>query len=313
MIQEGSPDSLGSLWDGQGANFALFSPSAESVELCLFDAAHRQLNCYHLPAQDDGTWHGYLPRCEPGQRYGYRVHGPWSPAQGLRFNPSKLLLDPYARALDGEFNWSGAMLDYDITTLGDTGPLQPNLTDSAASMPKAVVAAKTRALGVTRQQIPWTKTIIYEANVRGYTMRHPDIPEQQRGKFRGLSNGKILEYLKSLGITSLELMPVHSFIDENFLIGRGLRNFWGYNSINFFTPALRYAHQDAVSEFREMVDAIHEAGIEVILDVVYNHTGEGDGGGPSLSFKGIDNLAYYRTEPGHPRHPLRRRRITQPG
>ena len=302
MIQSGRADRLGSHWDGQGVNFALYSSAAEAVELCLFDADLQQTSCYRLPDQHDGIWHGYLPACEPGQRYGYRVHGPWLPAEGLRFNPSKLLIDPYARALDGVFEWSGAVLDYDLSTLNGAGPLQPNLTDSASSVPKSVVTGEIPALKAMQPRIPWSETVIYEANVRGYTMSHPDIPDIDRGKFRGMSNGRILEYLKALGITSLELMPVHTFIDEAFLVGRGMKNFWGYNSINFFTPGARYANKDANLEFREMVDAIHDAGIEVILDVVYNHTGEGNGQGPSLSFKGIDNLAYYRTESGHPDH-----------
>ena len=302
MIRSGRPDRPGNHWDGEGVNFALYASKASAVELCLFDAEHRQVQCHRLPDQQDGTWHGYLPGCRPGQRYGYRVHGPWSPSEGLRFNPSKLLIDPYARALDGIFSWSGAVFDYDISTLNGAGPLQPNLTDSAASVPKCIVTAALPALTAMQARISWSETIIYEANVRAYTMSHPDIPEVERGKFRGMSNGKILDYLKALGITSLELMPVHTFIDEAFLAGRGQRNLWGYNSINFFTPESRYAHQDASSEFREMVDAIHDAGIEVILDVVYNHTGEGDAQGPSLSFKGIDNLAYYRTAPGDPGH-----------
>lgn len=300
MIQSGRPDQLGSRWDGQGVNFALYSSAAEAVELCLFDADLQQARCYRLPGHEGGIWHGYLPGCEPGQRYGYRVHGPWLPAEGLRFNPSKLLIDPYARALDGVFTWSGAVLDYDLSTLNGAGPLQPNLTDSASSVPRSVVTGAIPALKAMQPRIPWSETVIYEVNVRGYTMSYSDIPEHERGKFVGLSNGRILEYLKALGITSLELMPVHTFIDEGFLVGRGLKNFWGYNSINFFTPSARYANRDANLEFRQMVDAIHDAGIEVILDVVYNHTGEGDGQGPSLSFKGIDNLAYYRTEPGHP-------------
>lgn len=300
MIRDGRPDRLGSHWDGEGVNFALYSSAATAVELCLFDAENQQTECYRLPEQQDGTWYGYLPGCEPGQRYGYRVHGPWIPSEGLRFNPSKLLIDPYARALDGVFQWSGAVFDYDLTTLNGAGPLQQNLTDSATSVPKCVVTGKLPGARLMQPRIPWSETVIYEANVRGYTMRHPDIPDHERGRFQGLSNGKILEYLQALGITSLELMPVHTFIDEAFLVGRGLRNYWGYNSINFFTPTSRYAHQDANIEFREMVDAIHDAGIEVLLDVVYNHTGEGGGQGPSLSFKGIDNLAYYRTQPGHP-------------
>jgi isoamylase len=300
MILEGRPDRLGSYWDGEGVNFALYAPLAEAVELCFFETDGRQVTSYRLPGQSDGSWNGYLPGCKPGQRYGYRVHGHWAPSEGLRFNPSKLLIDPYARALDGAFKWSGAVFDYDLSTLNGQGPLQPNLTDSASSVPKCVVTGSVPALKPLQPRIPWSETVIYEANVRGYTMRHPDIPEHERGKFSGLSNGKILEYLNALGITALELLPVHTFIDEAFLVGRGLKNFWGYNSINFFTPQSRYANQDATREFREMVDAIHDAGMEVILDVVYNHTGEGNGQGPSLSFKGIDNLAYYRTEPGFP-------------
>jgi isoamylase len=295
MIQSGHPDQLGSHWDGEGVNFALYSSRAEAVDLCLFDADNRQLEQHTLPAQTDGVWHGYLPACLAGQRYGYRIHGAWRPADGLRFNHSKLLIDPYARILDGAFQWAGAVFDYDLTTLNGSGPLQPNLTDSAACIPKCVVSGALPALKPIQTRIAWSDTVIYEANVRGYTMRHPDIPEQERGKFKGLSNGSILEYLKALGITSIELMPVHAFIDEAFLIGRGLKNFWGYNSINFFTPEARYANQQAAQEFREMVDAIHDAGIEVILDVVYNHTGESNEHGPTLSFKGIDNLAYYRT------------------
>lgn len=295
MIQAGCPEHLGAHWDGQGVNFALFSSSASAIELCLFDTSGQQGQCFHLPDQNDGVWSGYLPACEPGQRYGYRAHGPWAPELGLRSNPSKLLIDPYARALEGSVKWTGAILDYDHSTIG--GSLKPNQTDSASSMPKCVVTGPYAEFSAPRPRIPWTETIIYETNVRGYTMRHPDIPEQERGKFRGLSNGKILEYLKALGITSLELMPVHTMIDEGFLVGQGLKNFWGYNSINFFTPESRYASGDAGLEFREMVDAIHEAGIEVILDVVYNHTGEGGGRGPTLSFRGIDNLAYYRTDP----------------
>ncbi|HEY5774521.1 MAG TPA: glycogen debranching protein GlgX [Xanthomonadales bacterium] len=298
MIEAGSPEQLGARWDGKGANFALFSSAAHAIELCLFDGSGQQAQCFRLPANHGGVWCGYLPGCEPGQRYGYRAHGPWEPDRGLRFNPSKLLIDPYARALDGSFQWSGAVFDFDHSTSG--GSLQPNLTDSAAFLPKCVVTGDIGAFPGTRPHIPWTSTIIYEANVRGYTMRHPDIPESERGKFAGLSNGKILEYLKALGITSLELMPVHTMIDEGFLVGRGLRNFWGYNSVQFFTPSSRYACVDAVREFREMVNAIHEAGIEVILDVVYNHTGEGGGKGPTLGFRGIDNLAYYRTDTEDP-------------
>ena len=298
MIQPGDPKHLGAHWDGQGVNFALYSSAAEVIELCLFDVSGQQVRSFNLPANENGVWHGYLPGCKPGQHYGYRVHGPWQPESGLRFNPSKLLIDPYARVMHGSFQWSGALYDFDRSTINRE--LRPNLTDSADFMPKCVVGGPIPALSAKRPDIPWTDVIVYEANVRGYTMRHPEVPDKLRGTFGGMSNGKILEHLKSLGITSLELMPVHAMIDEGFLVGRGLKNFWGYNSINFFTPESRYASQDANLEFRNMVDAIHDAGIEVILDVVYNHTGEGGGQGPTLSFRGIDNLSYYRTEPGNP-------------
>ena len=298
MIQAGNPRRLGAHWDGEGVNFALYSSAAEAIELCLFDSSGEQTQCFYLPANDDGVWHGFLPGCQPGQQYGYRAHGPWAPEAGQRFNPSKLLIDPYARALAGSFQWAGALYDYDHSTT--PGSLQPNLTDSAAYIPKCVVNGPVAKLTHRRPCIPWTEMVIYEANVRGYTMSHPDLPERERGKFRGMSNARILEYLKALGITSLELMPVHAMLDEGFLVGRGLKNFWGYNSVNFFTPESRHARLDAVHEFREMVDAIHEAGMEVILDVVYNHTGEGGGRGPTVSFRGIDNLCYYRTEPGDP-------------
>jgi len=298
MIQAGNPQHLGAHWDGEGVNFALYSSAAEAIELCLFDSSGQQTQCFYLPANDDGVWHGFLPGCEPGQQYAYRAYGQWAPEAGQRFNPSKLLIDPYARALSGSFQWAGALYDFDHSTT--PGSLQPNLTDSAACIPKCVVHGSAAKLTARRPRIPWAEMIIYEANVRGYTMLHPDIPERERGKFCGMSNARILEYLKALGITSLELMPVHAMIDEGSLVGRGLKNFWGYNSINFFTPESRNARLNAAYEFREMVDAIHEAGIEVILDVAYNHTGEGGGRGPTVSFRGIDNQCYYRTEPGDP-------------
>jgi glycogen operon protein len=295
MIVQGSPEKLGAREDGQGVNFAIFSSAATMVELCLFDENERQYRCHRMPANQNGVWHGYLPGCKAGQRYGYRVHGPWQPEAGLRFNPSKLLLDPYASQLEGAFTWSGALYDFDRTSPKES--LLPNQTDSAAFVPKCVVRSSVTPQPVKRPCIPWSDMIIYEANVRGYTMAHPDLPAHERGRFQGMSNGKILEYLKALGITSLELMPVHWMIDEGFLVGRNLRNLWGYNSINFFTPESSYANGNAVAEFHEMVNAIHDAGIEVILDVVYNHTGEGGSSGPSLCFRGIDNLGYYRTAP----------------
>ena len=298
MIQNGNPNRLGSSFEGEGVNFALYSAGAEAVELCFFDE-HRQESAKHfLPGHSDGVWHGFLPGCEPGQRYGYRVHGPWAPAKGLRFNPAKLLIDPYARRLDGRFQWVPEVFDF----VPGPGPekWRRSDTDSAPFVPLGLVDGPQRDKPAESPWIPWSDAIIYEANVRGFTMRHPGVPEADRGKFRGLSNGRILEYLKALGITSVELMPVQSFIDESFLVEKGLRNLWGYNSIQFFAPDNRFAGHDPVTEFREMVNAIHDAGMEVILDVVYNHTAEGNEHGPTLSFRGIDSQVYYRHEPGKP-------------
>jgi glycogen operon protein len=298
MIQTGSPNRLGSFFEGEGVNFALYSGGAEAVELCLYDENRHETVKYFLPAQSDGIWHGFLPGCQPGQRYGYRVHGPWSPRKGLRYNPAKLLIDPYARRLDGEFQWNPAVFDF------VPGPKnkawKKRDSDSAPFVPLSMVDGPRTISPVPGAWIPWAETIIYEANVRGFTMRHPGVPESDRGKFRGMSNGQVLEYLKALGITSVELMPVHAFIDESFLVEKGLRNFWGYNSIQFFTPDARFAGHDPVAEFAEMVNAIHDAGMEVILDVVYNHTAEGNEYGPSLSFRGIDSQAYYLYEPDQP-------------
>ena len=300
MIQPGNPAVLGSSPDADGVNFAVYASMAEGVELCLFDESRQQYATHMLPEQRNGVWHGYLPGCRAGQRYGYRVHGAWKPRKGLRHNPAKLLLDPYARRLDGEFRWSPAVFDFEP---GDKDAAwQKNELDSAPWVPLCVVDEPLQARGFNRPVVPWSSAIIYEANVRGYTMHHPDVPEADRGRFCGMSNGQILDYLKALGITSLELMPVHALIDEQFLAEKGLRNFWGYNSIQFFTPEGRYAGGDPSGEFREMVQAIHDAGIEVILDVAYNHTAEGGNGGPTLSFRGLDNLAYYRTVPGRPEH-----------
>ena len=297
MLEHGHHHALGATLHADGVNFALWSGSAEAVELCLFDESGRQAHCLPLPGHHNGVWFGFLPGCQPGQRYGYRVHGPWDPQKGLRSNPAKLLLDPYARRLDGEFRWAPCLFDARPANLGGW---RRDESDSASCVPRCVVEGVLPGMAQARPTVPWSSAVIYEANVRGYTMRHPDIPETERGRFRGMSNGQILEYLKALGITSLELMPVHAMVDESFLVEDGLRNFWGYNSIQFFAPEGRLGGPDPVAEFREMVDAIHEAGIEVILDVAYNHTAEGGADGPTLSFRGIDNLAYYRTEPDAP-------------
>jgi isoamylase len=296
MIEAGQTQQPGAHWDGKGVHFALYSSCAEAVELCLFDANAQETQRYFLPGCEDGLWNGYLPGCAPGQHYGYRVHGPWAPAQGSRCNPAKLLIDPYARQLDGAFSWSPAVFDY--VPQSDDGEWRISELDSASCIPKSVVTGPSTLHMSPAPGIAWPDVVIYEANVRGFTMCHADIPKRDRGRFRGMKNARVLDYLKALGITSIELMPVHAFIDEAFLKERGLRNYWGYNSINFFTPEARYGGADAAGEFREMVNAIHDAGMEVILDVVYNHTGEGGRHGPSLSFRGIDNHAYYRTEPG---------------
>jgi glycogen operon protein len=298
MIEAGNPAILGAVSQPEGVSFALYSAAAEAVELCLYDDQRRETDRYMMPNQSNDVWHGFLPGCQAGQRYGFRVHGPWQPQKGLRFNPAKLLIDPYARRLEGDFRWDSAIFDFDQKS--EPGKLLKNSQDSAPFVPLCVVDSQDTKREFTPPRIPWSNTIIYEANVRGYTMRHPGLSESERGKFRGMSNGQVLQHLKSLGITSLELMPVHALVDEDFLVQRGLRNLWGYNSIQFFAPDNRFACIDAASEFRDMVNAIHDAGIEVILDVAYNHTAEGGEAGPCLSFRGIDNLAYYRTEPENP-------------
>ena len=299
MILAGGPERLGASCDSEGVNFALFAGRAERVELCLFDSSGTETARYTLPDQDQGVWHGYLPGCRPGQHYGYRAYGPYAPQKGLRFNPHKLLIDPYAVRLHGGFRWSSAVFDY-LRGAATSSELALSPEDSAPCVPKSVVSEPAAESRPQRPRVPWDELVIYEANVRGFTMRHPDLSDKERGKLIGMQNGSVLAYLKALGITAIELMPVHEFIDEYFLGQHGLRNFWGYNSINFFAPAGRYTIADGVAEFRSMADAIHDAGLELILDVAYNHTGEGNAEGPTLSFRGLDNLAYYRTLPEHP-------------
>ena len=288
------PTTLGANWDGDGVSFALSAAGADRVELCLYDKSGEPQACHDLPHCDDGIFHGYLGGCQPGQHYGYRVHGRYDPAAGLFYNPSKLLIDPYARLLSGPVVWSDALYGHDLS-VGIDQPMRRSLMDSAAFVPKAIVSGSRGLASHPRPRIPWSETIIYELNVRGFTMRHPAVTERDRGRFLGLKNKEVLDYLKVLGVTAIELMPVHAFIDENFLSERGLRNYWGYNSINFFAPETRLGCNDGIHEFREMVNSIHDAGLEVVLDVVYNHTAEGGKHGPTLSFRGIDNLAYYRT------------------
>jgi len=294
MIRAGSAHPLGASADADGVNFALFSSAASAVELCLLDASGQTTASFHLPARDGDVWHGYVPGVRPGQRYGYRVHGAWEPERGLRCNPAKLLLDPYATEVAGELEWDAAVLDH-----VPGHPEQRSDADSAGFVPVGVVRAET-PLPAAGPTIPWAETIFYELNVRGYTMRHPALDESVRGRFCGLRQAEVLAYLRALGVTSIELMPVHAFIDEAHLARRGLRNFWGYSPVAFFAPECRYARENPVTEFRDMVNALHDAGFEVILDVVYNHTGEGDAQGPTLGLRGIDNLAYYRTEPDDP-------------
>ncbi len=292
-MQAGNPGQQGATPVDGGVNFALYSSVAERVELCLFDAAGNETR-FDLPECTDDVWHGFLPGCEPGQRYGYRVHGNYDPKLGARCNPHKLLIDPYAKALSGEFSWDPAVFDHDKETY------EASIVDSAAFIPKSVVTAPANDPLAPSPRVPWADTMFYEANVRGFTMSHPHVATEARGRFQGMRSGAVLEHLKSLGITSLELMPIQAFIDEHHLARKGLRNLWGYNTVGFFAPMPRYGHLDPVHEFRDMVNAVHEAGIEVILDVAYNHTGESDGFGPTLSFRGIDNLAYYRTMPDDP-------------
>ncbi|MGB5690782.1 MAG: glycogen debranching protein GlgX [Woeseiaceae bacterium] len=287
MIESGSHETLGPSPSSDGTNFALYSAVAERVEICLFDADGKQTGSHILPDCTNGVWHGFLPGCESGQRYGYRVHGPFDPARGLRCNPHKLLVDPYARRLDGEFRWTENVFD-------------ANENDSAGDVPFSVVTDLGTLCDERRPRVPWGETIFYECNVRAYTMQHPGLDEMQRGKFSGLSNKKIVEYIKALGITSVELMPLYAFIDERHLVEQNLRNLWGYNSISFFAPMPRYANGNADIELREMIRALHDAGLDVVLDVAYNHTGESGADGPSISFRGIDNLTYYRTPPYAP-------------
>ncbi len=292
-MQAGNPAVLGATPDDSGTNFAVYSAVAERVELCLYADDGQHLRNIDLPACDNSVWHGYLPGCAPGQHYGYRVHGPFDPSDGLRCNPAKLLLDPYAREIRGEFRWNDAVFDY----TGDE--MAANIEDSAPFVPRSVVRAAFPDAPPRGARIRWADSVFYECNVRGYTMRHPAIEEARRGTFDGLRHEQVLAHLKALGVTSIELMPVHTYIDEHHLARQGLRNFWGYNSVGFFAPMQRFARGDAVAEFRDMVRGLHDAGFEVILDVAYNHTGEGNRFGPSLAFRGIDNRTYYRTEPGN--------------
>jgi len=297
-IREGRPYPLGPTWDGLGVNFALFSAHATKVELCLFDQrGEREIERIELPEFTDEIWHGYVPDARPGTIYGYRVHGPYEPDAGHRFNPNKLLLDPYAKQLVGQLAWNPALFGYQLETAND---LTFDERDSAPFMLKGRVIDPAFTWGRERRpQTSWEKTVIYETHVRGFTIRHPGVPQPLRGTYAGLASRDVVEYIASLGVTAVELLPVHTFVDDAPLRERGLRNYWGYNSIGFFAPARRYAASKdfAFAEFKEMVAHLHDAGIEVILDVVYNHTAEGNELGPTLSFKGIDNASNYRLAP----------------
>lgn len=302
VVWPGKPYPMGATWDGEGVNFSIFSEHADKVELCLFDpAGKREIHRITLPEQTDQVWHCYLPEARPGQLYGYRVYGAYEPARGFRFNHHKLLLDPYAKQIQGTLQWSDAHFGYRV------GHKQEDLSfdrrDSAAGTPKSKVIDAAFTWGTDRPpRIPWHESVIYELHVKGFTMRHPEVPTNLRGTYAALATGPVVSHLKKMGITAVELMPVHYFVDDRHLVERGLRNYWGYNSIGYFAPEPRYAAFDPVTEFKTMVKSLHSAGIEVILDVVYNHTAEGNQFGPTLSFKGIDNSAYYRLVAENPRY-----------
>jgi isoamylase len=296
-VLEGLPFPLGSTWDGLGVNFAIFSAHATKVELCLFDIdGRREIERIELPEYTDEIWHGYLPDARPGTVYAYRVHGPYEPSAGHRFNPHKLLLDPYAKQLVGGLVWHDALYGYTIGAKDKD--LSFDKRDSARYMPKCRVIDPAFTWGRERRpEIPWERTVLYEAHLRGYTMRHPAVPDELRGTFSGMMQQAVLDHLAGLGITAIELLPIHAFVDDRYLVEKKLRNYWGYNTIGFFAPQPRYLATPFVNEVKEMVSHLHEAGLELVLDVVYNHSAEGNELGPTLSFKGIDNASYYRLAP----------------
>ena len=291
-VREGRPFPQGATFDGKGTNFALFSAHATRVDLCLFDDAGNEERI-ELPEYTNEVWHGYLPDVKPGQRYGYRVHGPYAPAEGHRFNHHKLLLDPYAREIEGDLTWSDELYGY---TIGHPdADLSFDERDSAPFMPKAVVVHDDYDWEDDQRLLTaWNQTLVYETHVRGYTMRHPDVAEAARGTCAGLAHDAVLDYIKGLGVTAVELLPVQAYLDDSHLLEKGLRNYWGYNTLAFFALKSRYLASGHRDEFRDMVKAMHRKGLEVVLDVVYNHTAEGNQLGPTLSFKGIDNATYYR-------------------
>jgi isoamylase len=306
-VWPGRPFPLGAQWDGYGTNFSLFSERAERVELCLFDEDGEETRI-DIQGRRALNWNCYLPEVGPGQRYGYRVYGPYEPDEGHRFNPAKLLLDPYAKAIEGVVDWEhdANVLPY-VPTGAEDADYEPDDEDDSQAMPKAVVIDDAFDWeGDRPPRIPFADTIIYETHVKGFTMRHPEVREDLRGTYAGLASEPALAYLKELGVTAVELLPVHHISDESFLYERGLRNYWGYSTIGYFAPHSEYAatgrRGEQVREFKGMVKALHQHGMEVILDVVYNHTAEGNHLGPMLSFKGVDNSSYYRLVPDDPRH-----------
>src|SRR6185295_13103205 len=302
-VKEGLPSPRGATWDGKGVNFALFSSQATKVELCLFDASGKtEKQRIELPEYRDEIWHGYVPEIGPGAIYGFRVHGPYQPNDGLRFNPHKLLLDPYARAHIGALTWDPAVFGYQMESGDD---LTFDERDSAPFVSKSVIVDPNFDWQGEpgRRFVPWDETIVYELHVRGFTKRHPGVAESLRGTYAGLGSREVVDYVKSLGVTSVELLPIHTFVNDRHLLEKGLTNYWGYNTIGYFAPDPRYAADvpNSLREFKEMVSRLHGAGLEVILDVVYNHTAEGNEHGPTLSFKGIDNASYYRLMPDNRR------------
>ena len=305
LIREGLPHPRGAFWDGKGTNFAVFSAHATKVEVCLFGPqGKREVQRTALPEYTNQVWHGYLPDVHPGTIYGYRVHGPYEPHEGHRFNPNKLLLDPYACAHTGHLKWHPSVFGYQLETGDDT---TFDDRDSAPYMPKCTVVDPNfvwHGETAKRRPVRWDDTIIYELHVRGFTKLMTALPEHVRGTYEGLSSPEAINYIKALGVTSVELMPIHTFIDDSHLLEKKLTNYWGYNTIGFFAPDPRYAanRADSLREFKEMVARFHDAGLEVILDVVYNHTAEGNELGPTLSFKGIDNSSYYRLLPDRKRY-----------
>ncbi len=300
-VWPGTPHNLGATWDGSGTNFALFSRHATAVELCLFDeTGANEIARIPLPEHTHEVWHGYLPDVRIGQLYGFRVHGPYAPEEGHRFNPNKLLLDPYAKALVGDVIWDDCLFGYQVGH--PDADLSFSETDSAPCMPKCQVVDTAFTWNEPLNHRPWHETILYELHVRGFTKQHPEVPAPLRGTFAGLAEAPVVDYLRNLGVTAIELLPVHAFLHDRHLVDRGLRNYWGYNSIGFFAPHPEYLSRGGLNEFKIFVQVMHDAGIEVILDVVYNHTAEGNHLGPTLSFRGIDNASYYHLMGDSPRY-----------